>query len=230
MNATTTTWERFCLDCHHSLRGLNSRKCPECGRSFDPDDLKTTAATQRIQWIEAVTKMTEGCIIVLSIVAVITFIIQTNMIFAGGFGDPILIMLGCFPTLPILLFIFVASCIPKLPLNKVYRTLGLLLPIFCVSLVLTNWPIRVMFAIHKSRLDAIATSTIKNGVASATDRVGLMKFRQVTLMGGNVGFQTSGNSGGGTYIVKAGPNAGLIWSNTNWEVDLGDDWYLVYED
>ena len=28
-----------CLTCDYALRGLTARRCPECGRAFDPDDL-----------------------------------------------------------------------------------------------------------------------------------------------------------------------------------------------
>src|SRR4051794_19747730 len=30
-----------CLGCGYPLRGLGSRRCPECGREFDADDLRT---------------------------------------------------------------------------------------------------------------------------------------------------------------------------------------------
>ena len=33
--------DAWCLGCGYSLRGLPSAVCPECGKSFDPDDLKT---------------------------------------------------------------------------------------------------------------------------------------------------------------------------------------------
>jgi hypothetical protein len=48
--------ERYCLSCRHSLRGLASRECPECGRAFDPGDKRTFAETNRrdprwLRWI-----------------------------------------------------------------------------------------------------------------------------------------------------------------------------------
>src|SRR2546421_12761742 len=30
-----------CWECGYSLRGLESRRCPECGRGFDPNDPAT---------------------------------------------------------------------------------------------------------------------------------------------------------------------------------------------
>src|SRR5947207_1871386 len=31
----------LCLDCNYPLQHLASQRCPECGRKFDPDDLRT---------------------------------------------------------------------------------------------------------------------------------------------------------------------------------------------
>lgn len=40
-----------CLDCAYVLEGLSSRRCPECGRSFDPDDPHTYSLKRpRILW------------------------------------------------------------------------------------------------------------------------------------------------------------------------------------
>ncbi|MCI0675219.1 MAG: hypothetical protein L0Y42_05510, partial [Phycisphaerales bacterium] len=30
-----------CKGCHYSLKKLVERRCPECGRGFDPDDART---------------------------------------------------------------------------------------------------------------------------------------------------------------------------------------------
>lgn len=34
--------KRICLGCKYDLRGLDTPRCPECGRPFDPDDPTTT--------------------------------------------------------------------------------------------------------------------------------------------------------------------------------------------
>ncbi len=36
--------EPRCLDCAYSLKGLESMRCPECGRGFDPADAATYSA------------------------------------------------------------------------------------------------------------------------------------------------------------------------------------------
>ena len=43
--------EMKCLDCRYLLKGLPEHRCPECGRSFDPDDPATfsTSSEWRFQ-------------------------------------------------------------------------------------------------------------------------------------------------------------------------------------
>lgn len=48
-----------CLTCHYDLRKLTERRCPECGRAFDPDDASTyfeppTIVTLRVMFRVAV--------------------------------------------------------------------------------------------------------------------------------------------------------------------------------
>lgn len=33
--------DMYCIDCDYPIAGLHSRACPECGRAFDPDDLRS---------------------------------------------------------------------------------------------------------------------------------------------------------------------------------------------
>ena len=35
----------YCLGCYYDLRNLPERRCPECGRGFDPGDCRTFSAT-----------------------------------------------------------------------------------------------------------------------------------------------------------------------------------------
>lgn len=37
----------YCRGCHYDLRKLTSRRCPECGRWFDPDNAKTYSRQSR---------------------------------------------------------------------------------------------------------------------------------------------------------------------------------------
>ena len=44
----------YCKKCNYDLRHLTSRRCPECGRPFDPDDPSTYLPTIGVPiWIRA---------------------------------------------------------------------------------------------------------------------------------------------------------------------------------
>ena len=53
------------------------------------------------------------------------------------------------------------------------------------------------------------------------------------LHNGNVGFQLSGDDGGGMYFVRTTPNAGgganFVWYNSEVQ-PLSDNWHLAFED
>src|SRR5687767_8402235 len=42
-----------CWECGYSLRGLVSRRCPECGRPFDPLDPRTMNMGREVGWLAA---------------------------------------------------------------------------------------------------------------------------------------------------------------------------------
>lgn len=44
MNDNPVQFDLFCIGCDYPLLGLTSRRCPECGRAFDPNDLATVPA------------------------------------------------------------------------------------------------------------------------------------------------------------------------------------------
>ncbi len=60
-----------CLTCQYDLRGLTERRCPECGRNFDPGDDRTfdsealQAPSSRPDWILVFTAFAMVCIVVL---------------------------------------------------------------------------------------------------------------------------------------------------------------------
>lgn len=48
MNEALSKFRPRCLDCDYLLFGLDSVKCPECGRAFDPNDLSTMNVGKRM--------------------------------------------------------------------------------------------------------------------------------------------------------------------------------------
>lgn len=49
----------YCLNCHYSLVGLDSARCPECGREFDPGN-PTTFAESLVQGRELLRRVLIG--------------------------------------------------------------------------------------------------------------------------------------------------------------------------
>lgn len=219
-------YERYCRSCRHSLRGITSRRCPECGRAFDPNDPKTMRIPDHPENWAALAPAFRVCTVIVGIVTSITFLATATFAI-----DPLLLLLGGCVTLPLLVLQFIVACSPIIPLSRVSRFAGVTLPILLVSIVLTYWPLRLTFIFHKSTLNQLAAQ-IQNGATVQTpNRVGMYRFHVIrTASNGNIGFQMTGDSGGGTYLVRAQPKASVVWYNTNWEIALGDGWFLVYED
>ena len=57
---------RFCRGCGYELRGLpdSTRRCPECGRGFDPADALTYLARPRRRWVGMVRRLVVGVLAV----------------------------------------------------------------------------------------------------------------------------------------------------------------------
>jgi hypothetical protein len=51
IHSTSTEPARFCRRCGYELRGLTSPRCPECGRTFDPNDQRTYLRRPLKRWM-----------------------------------------------------------------------------------------------------------------------------------------------------------------------------------
>jgi hypothetical protein len=217
---------RYCLGCSYILQGLGRNQCPECGRSFDPQDPRTTSAhpvgDARILLARAGRILT----FFLAIVAGAAMLLS-----AGGF-DPVLRWLAGILLAPLVIVLLTAALIPSVPLSFRRRTAGIACAALLVSVVVTDWPFRVMFELHRSALER-TVSRFRSGEFAphaGPVRVGLFSFRRVVMAtNGNLGFQLTGGPGGGVYLVHA-QGGTWIWYNTNWEQNLRGGWFRAYED
>ena len=48
MTANVSMPSRYCRRCSYVLDGLESKKCPECGRAFNPDNTRTYRRKPRL--------------------------------------------------------------------------------------------------------------------------------------------------------------------------------------
>jgi hypothetical protein len=133
---------------------------------------------------------------------------------------------------PFVIVLLVAASIPGVPLSSRRRAAGLACAAILVSIVVTDWPFRIVFELHRPALNR-AVARFRSGELSPDAgpmRVGLFSFRRVHMAtNGNFGFQLTGGPGGGQYLVYA-PGSTWIWYNTNWEQNLRGGWFRAYED
>ena len=136
---------------------------------------------------------------------------------------------------PLVLILLIVIAMPHVPLGRRTRLWGLIWVALLASIVWTWWPFRLSFMLHKPWLAARADQVLSSGMTSTPpSRVGLIQFRQVRInswdAAGNVGFQLTGGPGGGTYLVRRAPDAQMLWNNSDTLMNLGDEWFLVFED
>lgn len=58
-------WMR-CLTCQYDLRKLSERRCPECGRAFDPNDITSYASKDHLPLGEGWRQFLLDCAIVVA--------------------------------------------------------------------------------------------------------------------------------------------------------------------
>src|SRR5688572_12577677 len=115
--------ERYCRSCHHSLRGISSRKCPECAREFDPSNPKTMLAHPYHEVWGVLGRLAVFLIRVSVALAALGFIASIL-----GFDRPRMpyTALFLFGSLGLALFIFALAAIPKVRLSIRQRLLGMI--------------------------------------------------------------------------------------------------------
>lgn len=230
---TTTaseTSDRFCRGCGHSLRGIASRRCPECGREFDPHDLRTTRATASRWSLEFFARAARAVIILLGVAALACFLCS-----ALGYDPTILWVCGFLLSpllIPCMAYAIVMASIKRAPLRRLDRVCAFVFPILIVSIIWSYWPFRLTFLMSRPRLEALAAQVRQaKGKAPAMPRqVGWFRIVDARMCEDNVGLQLTGGKGGGTHLVQGKPFGRHVWYNTNWEISLGGGWYYVYED
>jgi hypothetical protein len=219
--------DRFCVSCRHSLRGLVSRACPECGREFNPDDPRTYSRHARHEGWRSLASVSRFLVVAFGGLTLVALVAS-----ATGLGRSLLWhLLIVAPFVGAGLVILLGSLLlPAVPISRRVRVLGLCTLPLLFSIAWTNWPLRVTFALSRSCFYRVAETIEQGGTVRLPQWVGPFRVREIrTISNGNIGFRLSRHPGEGPHLVRAKPRATPVWYNCT-VAPLGGSWYLVHEE
>ena len=75
----------YCLGCGYNLRALTERRCPECGREFDPDSQATWAHQPPDPPAKRIAKDAIGSLIAGCVAPVVVFLILVALVVVAGY-------------------------------------------------------------------------------------------------------------------------------------------------
>ena len=172
------------------------------------------------------------------------FLGQIVMLFLGW--DPLVAFVLSVSAVPLMLVLVLLAIMPITEARLETRVLAVMLPVAIIltswpafpqtTIITGNWPFRLSHLLHRPALERFAAEIRASGRTPATADIGVLSFIDITFTepqrryDSNLGLQITGDGGGGVHLVQTSPNATFVWWNTNWEIDLGNGWYLVYQD
>ena len=217
----------YCLGCGHPLKSVTEPVCPECGRGFDPSEPRTFGKSP-FPLRRAVARLAKA-IVVVSVV-----MLGVEILLSALTGSDLLFdFLVAIAIAPVMLVGFVLALVPALPLSWRWRAAGIAAPFVLASVPLTSWPFRVVFETYRGAFDAAVAQIESSGGALPNGGLQIGPYPILSVQrtsDGNLGFQVSGDRGGGVFFVHPSPKSAFLWWNTNWEQDLGGGWWRVYQD
>ena len=244
MTETESSFEsraRHCLGCGYQLNRNPTSSCPECGRTFDRTHRGTFGDSPRSGLRRYVVRLL--FLILLWLLSLLLCAVITTL-FLGW--DPLNAFLLSLAAAPLMGGLMLLALVPSIEVRPAIRVLAILVPVLIVltswpvfpslALPFANWPFRFSFVLHRPALERLATRIRDTGQTRASSRVGVLWFidTQFTDPGkpqtSNLGLQLTGGDHGGVHLVQTGSDGGFVWFNTNWEIDLGGGWHLVYQD
>jgi hypothetical protein len=206
-----------CINCGYSLRGLAEARCPECGRAFNPNDLRTMdVGLPRPQPTEPPSAASH----VLSAAVAAVLVWQDRLPGGGNQVVAVLAVLGM-ATLALAWFILLIAWVarraieldcavatrPRWTFLRWAVTPSLL--IGTVLLVVYDVPFRVTFRLSRPFMNSFvsrATPPTAAPVRTATDRwIGLYRTDAIEYFPGYLRFRVS-QSGFYTYGFAYSPN------------------------
>lgn len=225
-DATIPAASGYCLGCSHPLKFVTEPACPECGRGFDPSDPRTFGESP-FPMRRAVARLAKALIVVGVLMLGVEVLLS-----AWGVSELLVLWLLALSITPVMLAGFVLALVPALFLSRRWRTAGLAAPLVLASVLITDWPFRLLFEVHRASFDAAVSQIEASGaLPNGGLQVGVYSVLSVKrTSAGNLGLQLSGGSGGGVFLVHPAPNSRFLWDNIHVPRDLGGGWWRVEQD
>ncbi|PHQ80000.1 MAG: hypothetical protein COB69_06825 [Phycisphaera sp.] len=138
---------RYCIGRHYQLSGLQREECPECGLGFDAHDLRTTTSKQAGNIWRALATL--GQLLTVGACFILAGILITSAIGV----EPLFLWLAGIVAAPFILILVILTAIPAVNISTRTRVLALACVVVFVSVVLTGWPFRLTFMVHRPELE-----------------------------------------------------------------------------
>ena len=219
---------RFCLSCHQCLLGVRGSACPECGRRFDSNDLRTTSSSASRFNSKALSSIARPLINLFSVLAIAAVGVSLSGM------DPLLpwLLAGLLSVVlvPCSLVVYLAALWPKVPLSRWQRLRGIISPLVIATALWTYWPFALLTLPYRGSLHDIADQARAGQAPAFPVRVGPFVVHGADEYQGNIGLRIAPGWWAGTHLVFEYGRTSRVWPNTNWEFCLGGNLHYVYED
>lgn len=231
----------WCLDCDYPLKGLTEKRCPECGREFNPRDTSTMRTPETpsrfAQWIMRPPGRRSFWLTIVGT----AFTLACGAAPGGylGFGFVILFWMLLLPAWGIRLFVWALACLLAnngrgLRIDRKSAQWLVIPGAFVLNmLLLFTWiPLRIGFLVSHSAMETLAADIITANVNPPSSKwVGIYRAENINKTNWGMYFTVSGTGpmqvGGFAYSPSGPPdfNAGEIAFHP-----IGGRWYAWYED
>lgn len=202
--ATEKELSPFCIGCGYSLRDIAAPRCPECGRAFDPNDLKrTTRATQHGNRITDMLMRPPGRPMNGAAVAAFLLLMIGDMV-PGSFGGALILggMLGLFLIVCWFARLVLLVAVGLYFDRKARRGLPVLiawgfgpfLAVLSLCMMRLGIPMRVTFRANQIFMTSFARSILSTtGPRPTSGWAGFLPANQIESDGTTVSFEVTGS-------------------------------------